>query len=86
MNDLVWIGILSALGVALFIWMWRAGYLVRLTNYIRETRDELRKCSWPTWEELRDSTVVVFVAIAILGGYTVAVDAVFVNLFRVLKL
>ena len=86
MSDMVWIIIWSVLGVALFAWLWRGGYLVRFANYVRETREELRKCSWPTWLELKDSTVLIFVAIALLGGYTVAVDAVFVNLFAMLKL
>ena len=86
MNDLVWIIVGAVVAVALFAWLWRAGYLVRITNYVRATNEELRKCSWPTWEELKDSTVVVFVAIAFLGGFTVGVDAIFVNLFAMLKL
>lgn len=28
---------------------------------------ELRKADWPTWRELRESTVVVLIAAAILG-------------------
>jgi preprotein translocase subunit SecE len=38
--------------------------------FVRETWDELLKCTWPTWTELRDSTVVVVVAVAILGVFT----------------
>ena len=38
--------------------------------FVRETWDELLKCTWPTWTELRDSTVVVVVAAAILGLFT----------------
>jgi preprotein translocase subunit SecE len=38
--------------------------------FVRETWDELLKCAWPTWTELRDSTVVVVVAAAILGLFT----------------
>lgn len=35
----------------------------RINNYFRETRDELvNKVSWPTWEELRESTWIVLVA------------------------
>ena len=39
-----------------------------------ETKDELLKCSWPTRTELRDSTIVVIVAIAILGVFTAVSD------------
>ncbi len=35
-----------------------------------ETVDELKKASWPTMPELRDSTVVVVVAAVILGVFT----------------
>ena len=35
-----------------------------------ETWDELLKCQWPTKTELRDSTIVVVVAAAILGVFT----------------
>jgi preprotein translocase subunit SecE len=35
-----------------------------------EIADELKKCTWPTMSELRDSTVVVVVAAVILGVFT----------------
>lgn len=60
-----------------FAILWWSGQLVRIKNYIDETRDELRKCTWPTWNELKGSTVVVMISIAILGGFTVSVDWIF---------
>ena len=48
-----------------------------MKNPFRSTRiffgemiDELKKCTWPTRTELRDSTLVVVVASAILGVFT----------------
>jgi preprotein translocase subunit SecE len=38
--------------------------------FFGEIVDELKKASWPTWPELRDSTVVVIVAAVILGVFT----------------
>ena len=38
--------------------------------FSRETWEELLKCAWPTWGELRDSTVVGVVAVAIMGLFT----------------
>lgn len=64
------------IGVA-FIWLWRAGHLMRFADYVRQTREELRKCTWPSWDELKGSTVVVFISIAILGGFTIGVDFIF---------
>jgi preprotein translocase subunit SecE len=37
----------------------------------------LRKCTWPTWDELKGSTVVVGISIVLLGAFTVMVDFVF---------
>jgi hypothetical protein len=34
-------------------------------------REELKKCTWPTWEELKGSTVLIMISIALLGGFTV---------------
>jgi preprotein translocase subunit SecE len=42
--------------------------------FTRETWEELLKCTWPTWAELRDSTVVVIVAAVILGVFTAISD------------
>jgi preprotein translocase subunit SecE len=65
--------------------LWWQGQITRLAGYIRETRVELEKCSWPTWEELKGSTVLVSISIAILGLFTVGVDRVLYYIFIVLK-
>ena len=71
---------------AIFAFLWSKGYLQRLTEYVRQTREELKKCTWPTWEELKGSTVVVAISIVLLGGFTVIVDQVFFRVFMYLKL
>ena len=68
------IGILVA-SVA-FVLMLRKGYFLQVSNYVAETKEELRRCSWPGKDELVDSTTVVMVAIIILGAFTVGVDFV----------
>jgi preprotein translocase subunit SecE len=65
-----------AIAAAVF-YFWKTGQLMRLSDYCRETLEELKKCSWPTWNELKGSTVVVIISIALLGAFTMAVDAVF---------
>ena len=37
---------------------------------------EMRKVSWPTWEELKGSTLVVFVLSGILAFFLFTVDSV----------
>jgi preprotein translocase subunit SecE len=61
---------------ALFGYLWWQGQLRRFAVYIQETREELKKCSWPTWEELKGSTALIAISIALLGLFTVSVDFV----------
>jgi preprotein translocase subunit SecE len=68
------IGIVISMGV--FTYLWRQGAFLRLSAYWGETMEELKKCTWPTWDELTGSTVVVIVSVALLGGFTVGVDLV----------
>ena len=76
MNDLTKIFIWVAVAGVLFAFLWRKGQLERFANYMRSTREELKRCTWPTWAELQGSTVVIFVSIVLLGGFTVGVDFV----------
>jgi len=72
---LVWGAVVAVLfGVA-----WYKGYILQLSNYIAATREELRKCTWPTWAELKGSTVLITISIVLLGGFTVAADWIFVH-------
>ena len=64
--------------------MWRKGYLMRIRNYVAETKEELRKCTWPTRQELKGSTVVVVVTIVLLGAYTVGVDWILSMVMRLI--
>ena len=63
---------------AAFAFAWWKGYLLQMSNYVQQTREELRKCSWPTWEELKGSTVLITISIVALGGFIVVADLVFV--------
>jgi len=60
----------------------------KLKNFFSEVKVELQKASWP-WEpkekgirrykELTDSTMVVIIAMLLLGGYVALFDFVLVN-------
>jgi preprotein translocase subunit SecE len=82
MSDTGWIIFWAVVVAVTFGWLWRAGHLARLTVYVRQTREELKKCTWPSWEELKGSTVVVVISIVIMGGFTMIVDYVFFWLVR----
>jgi len=47
--------------------------------FYKEMMTELRKASWPSKTELRDSTIVVLVATAILGTYIALIDFSLMN-------
>ena len=82
MNDLVKLGLwVIAIGVA-FGYCWRKGYLQRLADYAAETREELRKCTWPSREELKGSTVVVMITIILLGLFIIGSDFVILKFVR----
>ena len=74
---LIWVVVIGAI----FGLLWWQGQIRRLALYFQETREELKKCSWPTWEELKGSTALVIVSIAMLGLFTVVVDLVYNLLF-----
>jgi preprotein translocase subunit SecE len=65
-----------------FAYLWRKGMLTRLGTYVAETREELRKCTWPSPAELKGSTVVVMVTIALLGLFTMVSDFVILQIVR----
>jgi preprotein translocase subunit SecE len=47
--------------------------------FLGEMVGELQKATWPTRTELRDSTVVVILAAAILGVFTCISDFALIN-------
>jgi len=83
-NDYLKLGIWVAVIGAVFLYLWRRGYLLRLSNYVIETREELKKCAWPSREELKGSTVVVMVTLAILATFTVGVDFIASQLIQLI--
>ena len=74
----------AVLILAVFGYLWWQGQIRQFANYWREMWAELDKCSWPSWIELRGSTVVVLVSIALLGAFTEVVDRVLYFIFFVI--
>ena len=62
--------------------------LTKITTFLSEVKVELLKCSWPwdpkekgfrRYKELFDSTIVVIMAMLLLGGYVALFDFILVN-------
>jgi len=66
---------------AVFLYLWWQGQIQRLAAYVQETREELKKCSWPSQEELKGSTLLIIVTVAMLGLFVVVVDRVLFAIF-----
>jgi preprotein translocase SecE subunit len=75
--------ILGVLAAGAFGLLWWKGYIERLNVFFRETWHELKpgRCSWPTWTELRGSTVLIAVVIALLGIFVFVLDLIFNRIF-----
>ena len=54
----------------------------KLINFLKEVRVELGKVTWPTREELRESTFVVIVTVLVITVFIGAVDKVFDQIAR----
>lgn len=47
----------------------------KLGNYIQEAYDELlHKVSWPSWDELQQTTIIVLIALGIVTGVVAGMD------------
>ena len=63
--------------------LWRQpvlGFAGRTANYLREVRLELGKVSWPTWQDLRKSTVVIIIFVFAVGILIGIMDWIFAKL------
>lgn len=53
----------------------------KVLDYVRESKAELKKVSWPTKQQLWYSTVIVVVVTAIASAYLGLVDLVLTGVF-----
>ena len=56
----------------------------RLRRFIDEAWSELKKVTWPTREQVRNLTVLVFAISFVVGLYITVLDQVFQGLLRLL--
>jgi len=56
----------------------------RIWQFLVEARAELRKATWPSWDDVSRSTLVVFVTVIIFAVLVYAVDGGIDRVFRVI--
>jgi preprotein translocase subunit SecE len=71
-------GVVLVAAVAVVRWRQPvAAAMGRTVRYVGEVRAEVRKVTWPSWEELRKSTVVIIIFVIVVGLIIALMDAVF---------
>lgn len=48
----------------------------KMMNYFHETGQEMRRVSWPTIAELKESTIVVIATVAVVTFFVFVIDQV----------
>ncbi|MFA5167892.1 MAG: preprotein translocase subunit SecE [Candidatus Omnitrophota bacterium] len=56
----------------------------KAANFFRETQQELKKVTWPTWNELWQAATVVIVVTFFTSAFIAAVDFFISNILRML--
>ena len=51
-------------------------------NYFDELRAEMRRVTWPSWKQVRSTTIVVIIAVFAFAAYFAVVDEIFASLIN----
>jgi len=71
------------LAAAVSLVLWREpvlGFAGRTATYLRDVRAELGKVTWPTWNDLRKSTIVIILFVIAIGIVIGILDWIFAKL------
>ncbi len=53
-----------------------AGWPAATKNYIDELKLEMRRVTWPSWKQVRATTIVVIVSVFLFAAYFAVVDQI----------
>ena len=56
----------------------------KIRTFVLETIDEMRKCTWPTRDQLFESTILVIVALILSTIYLAGIDQILYRAVRFL--
>ena len=51
-----------------------AGYFGRISQFLRDVRGEMRRVSWPSAKDVKNTTIITLVAVIFFAVYLFAVD------------
>jgi preprotein translocase subunit SecE len=61
------------------------GFIARTTQFLRDVRAEMRRVSWPTANEVRNTTIITLIAVIFFAVYLFLVDRVWAFLIDHLR-
>jgi preprotein translocase SecE subunit len=53
-----------------------AGFPAQVREYVDGLRDEMRLVTWPSWNQVRATTIVVIAAVFVFSAYFAVVDQI----------
>lgn len=54
----------------------------KILNFVNDVVKEMKKVTWPTKEELKESTTIVIVVCLIIAAFTYAIDMAISQIFQ----
>ena len=63
----------------------RTGFIQRTSQFIRDTRAEMRRVSWPSAKEVKDTTIITLIAVVFFAIYLFSVDRIWAFLIEHLR-
>jgi preprotein translocase subunit SecE len=63
----------------------RTGFFQRTAQFLRDTRAEMRRVSWPTLNEVKNTTIITLIAVVFFAIYLFLVDRVWAFLIEHLR-
>ena len=61
------------------------GFFARTGQFIRDTRAEMRRVSWPTANEVKNTTIITLIAVVFFALYLFGIDRVWAYLIDHLR-
>ena len=55
---------------------------VQVKDYFEELQTEMKRVTWPSWKQVRATTLVVIVAVFAFAAYFAVIDEIFLSLIN----
>lgn len=56
----------------------------KIRNFFLNTAEEMRKCTWPSRDQLVESTLIVIITLIVLAAYVFGIDWILIKIVKLL--